>query len=489
MRNNKRTKLYRKLIFLLIIVFLVLFTGCGEGTKFSTDYHPPEITGKIAAPDSLSTNTFFIARVIIEDPAELQVQARFDWGNGTVSQYTDLAPSGSTLEMAYAYQESGIYTIRVSARNSAGMTTGSSTVSHQITIIQEEQASLINDLLIHNNRFFMSTNEPVNLTLSYRRDNFTGLRYKAYSAAVKRSYVDFPLPVESGGYYYEMALRVETAAAVHDTMLTFLAADNQYPMLRVDFIDVRQGDGVLIQTPEGQAIAIDGGYGSRVPGFSSPSYWNGAGYPFMLNYVLNEDIGHFRYLIETHNHMDHWGGLADIRNHGIEYDFYLSPDEPLGFETGDFLSVDSAVSFEILNIDLPPGVSSGSENDRSVVLRVEYGEVAYLFTGDIEASVESYLVNNDFHLSADVLKAGHHGSRTSSNGYFLEAVLDRYARIVTLSFGTGNPYNHPHDVHRFADYEVFGTNQPSESYQGDNFHFNVGDIKTYTDGYIIIVGY
>ena len=335
----------------------------------------------------------------------------------------------------------------------------------------------------------MTTQVPVNLNFSYRRDNNTGKTYRGHSAQSKRTYIDIPLPVETAGYYYQMNLQIESDTVSKDTLLTFLATGSQYDLLRVDFVDVRQGDGALIQTPEGQAIAIDGGYGSRVPSFSSPSYWNGAGYPFMLNYVISENIPRFRFLVETHNHMDHWGGLADIRDHPIPYDYYLSPDNTYGYVVGTYLDVNSAVRFRILNIDFPEGISSTNENNRSIVLRIEYGEIAYLFTGDVEAVIENYLLTTDLNLSADVLKVAHHGSQSSSRQAFLEAVFDRYARIGVISFGTGNPYNHPHDLERFASYEIYGTGQPSDSYQSDSFYFNAGNIQTYSDGYIIIVSY
>ncbi|MBW6515960.1 MAG: MBL fold metallo-hydrolase [Candidatus Cloacimonetes bacterium] len=475
-------------IILTISLFILIF-GCGQDNRINNNVEPPEIIGVISAPDTVSSKIFFIASIAVEDPQGLDVQARFDWGNGFYSEYTDFAPSGSVLEMPYSYSNSGNFTISVTVRNRAGMISTSNEHNHFITVLYKPTSNLIDDLLIHNNRLFMTTNSPVNLNFQYQRAGQSGTKYFGYSATNKRSYLDFPLIVESSGLDYELTLQVETETTVKDTILTFVSTSSQYPLLRVDFVDVRQGDGALIQTPEGQAIAIDGGYGSRVPGFSQPAYWNGAGHPFMLNYVINENITRFRFLIESHNHMDHWGGLADIIDAGIPYDYYLSPDTPLDYTVGSYLNISSSVRFRILNIDIPPGLNTTNENNRSIVLRVEYGEIAYLFTGDMEAVLENYLVNEGFNLSADVLKVAHHGSQTSSRQYFLEAVFNRYAQIAVMSFGTGNPYNHPHSLDRFSDYEVFGTGQPSNPYQGDNYHFNTGDVQTYSDGYIIIVSY
>lgn len=475
-------------VLLIASLLLLIIHGCGKDTRFNNKVEPPEIIGTITAPDTLYTNSYFVASLKVTDPQNLSVQARFNWGNGDVSDFTPLSPSGTLLEMPYAYRNTGVYQISVTARNSEGLTV-SGVLTHPVSVLQREENTLVNDLIIHNNRFFMNTTLPVNLKFSYEATDNQGKVYHGYSATKKQTDFSFPLPVDESGFVYEMALNIENASTLKDTLLIFSSTESRYPMLRVDFVDVRQGDGVLIQTPEGHNIAVDGGYGSRVPGFSQPAYWNGAGYPFMLNYTLEEGVSHFSYLVETHRHMDHWGGLADIMDFGISYDYYLSPDSTQGYQVGDFLNINSAVSFEILNIDFPPNVSPTNENNRSVVLRVEYGEIAYILTGDIEHQVENYLVSNNFHLSADVLKVAHHGSQTSSRDYFLNSVFDRYARVAVISFGTGNPYNHPHNINRFADFDVFGTNQPSESYHGDNFHFNTGDVQTYTDGYILIISY
>jgi len=255
-------------------------------------------------------------------------------------------------------------------------------------------------------------------------------------------------------------------------------------------VDVKQADAILITTPEGQHLAVDGGYGSRIPSFANPgSNWHGGGVPIMLNFVLERGISHFSYLIETHNHMDHWGGIADIKNYGISYDYNLKPDNTYGIFAGNYLNIASAVSFRILNIGYPPGVPQTNENNRSIVIRVEYGDFAYLLTGDAEEEVEYQLLVENMDLSADVLKAGHHGSMTSSRPQFLSKVLDRKNKLVILSFGTGNPYGLPHQVNRFSPYDVYGTGYPSQIWTGDNYNFNCGHIETYTDGNILIVSY
>jgi len=200
-------------------------------------------------------------------------------------------------------------------------------------------------------------------------------------------------------------------------------------------------------------------------------------------------VQHFSFLVETHRHSDHWGGLQDIIDAGIEYDYYLSPQYTMGYQRGDFLDLDSEVSLQILNIGYPPEAIGTGVNNTSIVLKIIYGSTEYLLTGDAEREVELFLVNSGYNLSSNVLKAGHHGSRTSSSSVFLAAVLNQFARVVTLSFGTDNPYGHPHSPSRFNSYETFGTNRPASSYAGSNFHFDIGTIKTYSDGNVVIIKY
>jgi len=348
---------------------------------------------------------------------------------------------------------------------------------------------LIEYITIYDNTFEIKALEPVDLEFRYHNVDENEERYKGYSGNDKSALRTFSVPVSGDNILYRMDITVYSETAYKDTLFFFYgkAVDNAF--LKVDFVDVAQGDGTLIRTPEGQSIAVDGGYGTYSPGWASEEDWNGLGEPLMLNYVQEAGVDHFSYLIETHRHSDHWGGLQDIIDAGISYDYYLSSQYSLGYQRGDFLNLDSAVSFQILNIGYPPDAIGSGVNNTSIVLRITYGSTEYLLTGDGEREVEQYLLSSGFDLSANVLKAGHHGSQTSSTPAFLNSVLAQFAKIVTLSFGTGNPYGHPHSPMRFKDYETFGTNMPSYSYSGTNFHFDVGTIKTFSDGTVIIVKY
>jgi competence protein ComEC len=223
-----------------------------------------------------------------------------------------------------------------------------------------------------------------------------------------------------------------------DSFIVALIQPND--VFRVTMIDVRQGDSFLLQTPSGQIIVIDGGYGTHQPSFGGA--WSGDGYPFALNYMQNEGINQVDYIIETHHDMDHWGGLHDIQN-AMPVSHYYSPDSPGPLIAGQPWDLgDSLLNVTVLSIDYPPGVSHEGDNNRSIVLRFAIHQISFLFTGDAEQPVELWeAATYGSELHSTVLKVGHHGSYSSSNPSFINLVSPE---IALISCGAGNPYGHPH---------------------------------------------
>ena len=210
--------------------------------------------------------------------------------------------------------------------------------------------------------------------------------------------------------------------------------------VEVHIIDVGQGDAILVRSPEGQVALIDGGdTNSRA-----------------LPYLRSQGVERLDWVIATHPHSDHIGGLVEVLEavpvakvvtNGQEhttapYVRFLEAIEAARAEyvevsRGDTLSLGS-LTLQVLN----PTKTTGDMNNNSVVVRLVHGQTTFLFTGDAEREAEeSMLLSSVFPVKADVLKVGHHGSRTSSNPQFLSLVKPQ---IAIYSAGAGNTYGHPH---------------------------------------------
>jgi beta-lactamase superfamily II metal-dependent hydrolase len=180
-------------------------------------------------------------------------------------------------------------------------------------------------------------------------------------------------------------------------------------------------------------------------------------------------------MVETHHDMDHWGGLRDIQN-AIPVSHYYSPDSPDSMEVGESWDLgDSLLAARVLSLDYPPGVPHSGDNNRSIVIRFEIGTISFLFTGDSEQEVEQWEVATYGNgLRSTVLKVAHHGSSSSSDPAFLNAVLPQ---IALISCGAGNPYGHPHDVTLESLSDVH-----AKTYRSDID----GDVTIRTDGHMTL---
>ena len=212
--------------------------------------------------------------------------------------------------------------------------------------------------------------------------------------------------------------------------------------LTVTYIDVGQADSILIQTPGGKNLLIDAG--------------NNGDASTIVTYLKAQNISRLDYVIATHSHEDHIGSLDTVIK-TFDIGQVVMPKESSNTQT--FRDVMTAIANKGLKpIEAKAGVkldmgseiyaellapnSSGYEdtNDYSAVLRLVYGKNSFLFTGDAEAQSETEMLRLGSQLKADVLKVGHHGSRTSSTAAFLKLVAPKYAII---SVGKGNSYGHP----------------------------------------------
>jgi beta-lactamase superfamily II metal-dependent hydrolase len=184
----------------------------------------------------------------------------------------------------------------------------------------------------------------------------------------------------------------------------------------------------------------------------------------VLSTLQEYGLSHIDVVVATHPHADHIGGLVDvIRNVDVgevldsgqvhttqTFEDFLDAMEtkqvPLeSVRQGNSIDLDPTVKIDVLNppANLLEGANNEEEfNDNSVVLKLTYGGFSALLTGDMEEGNEARLVSeNPTALDADVLKVGHHGSRTSSSMPFLNAITPE---VVIISLGAGNTYGHPH---------------------------------------------
>jgi len=215
------------------------------------------------------------------------------------------------------------------------------------------------------------------------------------------------------------------------------------PRFEIHFLDVGQGDAAIVICDD-EVMMIDGG--------------NPDDSDFIYSYLKNTiQVDHIDYMIASHPHEDHIGGLSGALNACsvgkvyspvLEYDSrafssLVKYTEKQGLKltlpvVGETFSLGSAV-VQILG----PIQTYDSINDMSIIVRIVYGETSFLFTGDAEWDAEHDLVDSGYDLSADLLKVAHHGSDTSSSYVFLREVMPQYA---VISVGIGNSYAHPSET-------------------------------------------
>lgn len=217
------------------------------------------------------------------------------------------------------------------------------------------------------------------------------------------------------------------------------------PTLRVYFLDVGQGDAILIKSPVGNKMLIDAGAGSAILE--------------ILPKTLSFHERKIEVLLVTHPDTDHIGGFVPILER-FEADFIVesgaihptrvvenfnrlvekSSAERVIAERGMSIDLGGGAVFVVLFPDRD--VSGLNPNDASVVGKLFFGENSFMLTGDAPIKIEEYLVFLDGeNLKSDILKVGHHGSKTSTSESFVKAVQPD---IAVIQAGRDNKYGHPH---------------------------------------------
>lgn len=218
--------------------------------------------------------------------------------------------------------------------------------------------------------------------------------------------------------------------------------DDNSSLLKVHYIDVGQGDSILI-TVNNKSLLIDAG-----PRESEKQ---------LLNYLKEQNLNQIDYVISTHPHEDHIGSMDKIISNFKIGKFY-SPkivSNTKSYESMIESLIDDNMKINVLKagttgIDLgkdvvvtvlsPNRYGYDNINNFSPIIKIEYKETSFLFTGDAEEEIENEVLKSNTSLKSDVLKLGHHGSSTSTSEEFYKEVNPS---ISIISCGRDNKYNHP----------------------------------------------
>lgn len=239
------------------------------------------------------------------------------------------------------------------------------------------------------------------------------------------------LPYTSLSYIFQPKFSVENH---------LLLTRNAVKPMKVHFIDVGQGDGILIQSPNGKTMLVDGG-----PKEAST---------LLVSYLKSLNIKQLDYVVATHPDADHIGGLIDVLqnfqvgqfiNSGkvhttetyeellqIIFNRHIQYTEPT---EGSNVPFDYTLQVAVLHIN----ANAEDINDAAIVLKVLYNQVSFLLMSDVDVQIESEIAAK-YNVSSTILKAGHHGSDTSSSRNFLMKV---HPKVTVLSYGKDNSYGHP----------------------------------------------
>ncbi|MCK5018902.1 MAG: MBL fold metallo-hydrolase [Candidatus Peribacteraceae bacterium] len=222
--------------------------------------------------------------------------------------------------------------------------------------------------------------------------------------------------------------------------------------LHVNFLDVGQGDSVLLQTPSGNHILIDGG-----PDLSTLEHLGNL-MPFFKRRI--------EYVVLTHPDLDHLSALPEVLNRYQIKKLFIAgtkKDEPRYLKLlklaeknnipihllkmGMIMETSDGVKIEVI-FPFDDDIDHKKTNNDSIVLRVVYNDNSILLTGDIEEIAEQKILASGIDLSSSILKVAHHGSKTSSSTGFLLAVNPE---LAIVSSGKENRFGHPHPnvINRF----------------------------------------
>ena len=251
--------------------------------------------------------------------------------------------------------------------------------------------------------------------------------------------------------------------------------------LEVYYLDVGQADSILIKC-NSEYMLIDAG--------------NNNDGPLLVKYFKSLNINNFKYVVATHPHEDHIGGLDDIiKNFDIDTLYMANAiTTTKTFENVLDALEEKNMTYKVPKLDttLPLGDAyikviytddnAKDLNDSSIVLKLTYKNNTFLFTGDLSSKEDDNILNKD--ISAQILKVSHHGSKYSTTSKFLDKVDPKYAII---SVGKNNIYNHPSDSTisklKERNIKIYRTDELGTILiKSDGNNINISNFNTDTDG-------
>lgn len=223
------------------------------------------------------------------------------------------------------------------------------------------------------------------------------------------------------------------------------------PVLLVAVLDVGQADAIIVKAPSGKSMLVDAGNGAEDVRRT------------ILPFLKQQGISQLDYAVLTHPDQDHVGGMPAVLS-SLKVDAFVDSVQP-GVTNNAYRDTLQLVRDKRIkavkarygktSVDLGPEVQvqvlgpedpllekgDSVENNNSVVLRLTYGKVSYLLTGDIESEAEERILGYKVDIRSQILKVAHHGSRYTTSDKFLDAVKPE---VALISAGADNRYGHPH---------------------------------------------
>jgi len=301
----------------------------------------------------------------------------------------------------------------------------------------------------------------------FSRFDWATFRLPEYSGRAALIYAVYYLPllvlIIALSHWRPLALQAERRCKLHRyvlpltcVQLLLLAVLILHPFstrtsgtLRVDFLDVGQGDSALVTMPDGTTLLVDAG-GNTMDSARR------IGETVVSEYLWWRGLSRIDYVLATHADADHIDGLNDVLKNFTVTSALIArrpADDPEFAKFAQTLTRTSTNSETIVAGDVihfgdvavsvlwPPATGEKSTNNDSIVLRIQYGERSILLTGDIEQAAEHSLLASQQQLNADVIKVPHHGSKTSSTEAFVNATKPQ---LAIISVGRTSRFGHPH---------------------------------------------